>query len=184
MTLPTDNIYPIVTEFEDMEDARQYLLNLVFNLETRDEQIADEINGLIQGSSLVQQENWTPVLMGTTAAGTFTYTNQIGWSFRQGLLTDVWFDILWTAQSGATGNLFIELPYQVASSNGKPFVGPLQTETLSYGAGQTVLNINAIPSTYRGEIWSSGSGNATANIAVASSGHLIGYVRYIGVRDE
>lgn len=184
MTLPTSNIYPAVTTFRAMDDLTKYLRDLVFALEDRDEQLADAINGDIRGNAFTQREQWTPVLKGATTAGTFTYTHQIGWVYRQGLLVDVWFDILWTAQAGAAGNLYVELPYRVAVSAGKPFVGPLQTATIGYGAGQTVLNVNAIPNTFRGEIWSSGSAAATANIAVAAAGQLIGHVRYMGVADE
>lgn len=184
MTLPTTNIYPLVTTFKSMDDLNKYLRDLVFQLEDRDEQIADAINGNIRGNAFTQRENWTPILKGTVTPGTFTYTQQIGWVFRQGLFVDVWFDVIWSASGGAAGNLYVELPYKVAMSGGKPFVGVLQTATIGYGAGQTVLTVNAIPNTFRGEIWSSGSGNATANIAVAAAGQLIGHVRYIGVADE
>lgn len=184
MTLPTSNIYPLVTTFKTMDDIDKYVRDLVFALEDRDEQLADAINGDIRGNAFVQRQNWTPTLKGTGTAGTFTYTHQIGWVLRQGLFTDVWFDILWTANAGSVGNLYVELPYKVAVSSGKPFVGVLQTATINYGAGQTVLTVNAIPNTFRGEIWSSGSTNATANIAVATAGQLIGHVRYIGVADE
>ena len=184
MTLPTGQIYPTVREIKSMDDVNRYFNDLIFALEDRDEQLADAVNGQIRGNAFTQRQQWTPVLKGATTAGTFTYTHQIGWVFRQGLLVDVWFDILWTAQAGAAGNLYVELPYKVATSTGKPFVGPLQTATIGYGAGQTVLNVNAIPSTFRGEIWSSGSAAATANIAVAAAGQLIGHVRYLGVADE
>ena len=184
MTLPTTNVYPLVTTFRSADDINKYLRDLVFALEDRDDQIADAINGEIRGNAFVQRENWTPTLKGATTPGSFTYTQQVGWVFRQGLFTDVWFDIIWTNSGAAAGNLYVELPYRVALSNGKPFVGTLQTSTINYGAGQSVLTINAIPNTYRGEVWSSGSTTATANIAVAAAGQLIGHVRYIGVADE
>lgn len=184
MTLPTSNIYPLMTTFKSMDDVDKYMRDLVFALEDRDEQLADAINGDIRGNAFTQRQNWTPTLKGSTTPGTFTYTQQVGWVQRQGLLVDVWFDIIWTANAGSVGNLYVELPYKVATSSGKPFVGPLQTATINYGAGQTVLTLNAIPGTYRGEIWSSGSTTATANIAVAAAGQLIGHVRYIGVANE
>lgn len=184
MTLPSNNIFPLINDFKSVEDANKYLRDLIFAMQQRDEQIAQAVNGDIRANAFTQRENWTPILKGTSSAGTFTYSYQVGWVLRQGLMTDVWFDILWTANTGATGNLYVELPYKVATSDQKPFVGILQTATLNYGAGQSVLTINAIPGTYRGEIWSSGSTNAMANIAVASAGQLIGHVRYIGVSDE
>lgn len=183
MTLPTSNIYPLITTLKSVDDMSKYLRDLVFALEERDDQLADAINGDIRGNAFTQRENWTPTLNGSTP-GTFTYTQQVGWVFRQGLFVDIWFDIIWTNSGGAAGNLYVDLPYKVAMSDGKPFVGVLQTSTINYGAGQTVLTINTIPSTFRGEIWSSGSTTATANIAVAAAGQLIGHVRYIGVSDE
>lgn len=184
MTLPTSNIYPVISAFNSIEDIDKYIRDLVFTLEDRDEQLADAINGDIRANVFVQRENWTPVLKGTTTEGNFTYTQQVGWVFRQGLIVDAWFDVIWTNAGAAAGNLYVELPYRVAVSGGKPFVGVLQTSTISYGAGKTLLNVNAIPNTFRGEIWSSGSGNATANIAVAGAGQLIGHIRYLGVADE
>lgn len=184
MTLPSNNIYPLVTTFKNVDDASKYIRDLVFALETRDEQLADAINGDIRGNAFTQRQNWTPTLKGSATAGVFTYSQQVGWVLRQGLIVDAWFDIIWTANAGAVGNLYVELPYKAATSSGKPFVGPLQTATINYIAGQTVLTVNAIPGTYRGEIWSSGSTTATANIAVAAAGQLIGHVRYIGVANE
>lgn len=184
MTLSTQNIYPLITTFEKFDDVNKYMRDLIFALENRDTQLAGSINGDIRGNAFSQRQKWTPTLKGTSTEGAFTYTQQVGWVLRQGLIVDVWFDIIWTANISAVGNLYVELPYKVAISDGKPFVGPLQTATIGYGAGQSVLTVNAIPNTYRGEIWSSGSGTATANIAVAGAGQLIGHIRYIGVADE
>jgi len=182
MTLPTRNIYPLPPR--DTEEYLSYLQTLVFGLVTRDEDIADAVNGSTRSSYLTDSDNWTPTLAGTTTAGTFTYSSAIGWVHQQGLLVDCWFDITWTGQSGATGNLYVILPYVVSNSGGIPFVGCLQTSTIAYGAGYTVLNVNAIPETFRGEIWASGTGVSTTNIAVASSGRLIGNIRYMTVVTE
>ena len=184
MTIPSNIIFPLRVDFNNLEDINRYLADLTFELQRMYEQIAQAVNGDILTSDGVQREQWTPILKGTGVAGTFTYTHQIGLVLRQGLLTDVWFDVLWTASGAAAGNLYIELPYQVANIAQKPFSATLQTATIAYGAGQSVLSINAIPDTFRGEIWSSGSGNPTANIAVAAAGQLIGHVRYLGVEDE
>lgn len=183
MTLPTDIILPQTKDYKDMEGNDALLNDLIFDLQNMYEQLANGINGTIRNYADVDSSQWVPTIDGTTGAGATTYMNQIGWVFRQGIITEVWFDIKWSATT-ATGNLFVDLPYIVTKSNQKPFVGVLQTATIAYGVGQTVLTCNAIPSTYRLEIWSSGSGNATANIAVAAAGQLIGHCRYIGVSDE
>lgn len=184
MTLPSNIIFPLRGDFSDLNDINRYLRDLTFQLQRMYEDIASEVNGDIKASVYTQREKWTPVLDGATTSGTFTYANQIGWVYRQGLLTDIWFDIEWTAAGTAAGNLTLALPYKVAKSNGMPFSSALQTSTIAYGAGKTVLSINAIPDSYVAEIWGSGSGVATANISVAASGRLIGHLRYLGVQDE
>lgn len=180
MTLPSSIILPLKSDYRAEETDAKYFRDLNFSLVRMYESVAQAVNGSIRNNALTGQEKWTPTLNGATTSGTFTYTNQIGWVLRQGVLVDIWFDITWSAAGTAAGNLYIELPYRVAISSQKPFVGPLQTATIAYGAGQSVLTINGIPNTYRGEIWSSGSGNAMANIAVAAAGQLIGHLRYIG----
>lgn len=184
MTLPSNIIFPLRVDFNDLADVDRYLGDLTFELQRMYENLAQGINGDIRGSAFTQRNRWTPVLKGTTVEGTFTYTHQIGWTLRQGIIVDSWFDIEWTDSGAATGNLFIELPYEVANSEEKPFSSALQTSTIDYGAGRTILSINAIPNTFRGEIWSSGSTVATANVVVAAVGQLIGYVRYIGKANE
>lgn len=64
-----------------------------------------------------------------------------------------------------------------------PFVGVLQPSNIGFGGGVNLV-INGIPNTYRGEIWSIGTGAVTANLAVPASGCLIGQLKYIGLADE
>ncbi len=184
MTLPSNIIFPLRVDFNQIEDIDRYLRDLTFELQRMYEKLAQGVNGNIRASAFTQRNQWVPNLEGTTTSGTFTYVRQIGWALRQGLITDAWFDIEWSAQAGAAGNLLIVLPYRVARSDGMPFSEALQTSTIGYGAGKTVLSINAIPNTFRGEIWSSGSGAVTANVAVAAAGRLIGHIRYLGVANE
>ena len=184
MTLPSNIIFPLRKDLADPKDMERYLGDLTFELQRMYENLAQGINGDIRGSAFTQRELWTPVLAGTTVAGTFTYNHQIGWVLRRGLFVDVWFDISWSSAGAATGNLFVELPYEVANSAEKPFSTVLQTSTIAYGAGKTLLSINAIPNTFRGEIWSSGSGVVTSNVVVAAAGQLIGYITYMGKGDE
>ena len=141
--------------------------------------IVQNVNGDIR--------NFTAKVSGTTSAGVGTYDHQIGWYLRQGLMVDVWFDVEWTAHTG-TGNLFLNLPYKVfntrsPTATNKPFVGVLQPDTVTFATGSAAV-INAIPNTFRGEIWEYGSGVATANIALAGTGEIIGHIRYVGTEFE
>lgn len=183
MTLPTDIILPLPRDYKDALNPDAYNNDLVFDLQNMYEQLANQINGTIRNYADVDSSEWIPTLSGTTAVGATTYTHQIGWVFRQGIITEVWFDIAWSATT-ATGNLFVDLPYLVTKSDQKPFVGVLQPSSIAYGAGKTDLVCNAIPSTYRLEIWTTGTGVPTSNLAVVASGQLIGHCRYIGVSDE
>lgn len=188
MTIPSDLQLPIHSDkitSTNPKDLENYMRELVRSLERSYEQIAQGINGNIKGSSYYENEKWIPVVKDTANAGTtFTYDHQIGWVFRQGIFTDCWFDVEWTAASGATsGNMYVELPYQVAVTEQKPFVGVVQPSVFTFTGG-TECVINAISDTYRGEIWNCGNGFTTANQKSRAAGHLIGHIRYIGKADE
>jgi len=176
--LPTKN------EFSDKKEVDNYITEMVYELQDMYNELTENVDGSIKSSFYQQKELWTPVLNGTTVSGTFTYTNQIGWVFRQGLLVDVWGDLAWTAAGTATGNLYVELPYKVANTTGSPFVGASQISNLALGAGNTSLFIDAITDTYRGEFFQCGSGIANTNLTVQPSGNIKFHVRYLGVQNE
>ena len=182
MTLPAQIILPLRADYGDSEDMDRYFRDLVYKLQDMYESIVENVNGSIRNYADTDNSKWTPTLDGTVT-GTFTYTKQVGWSIRQGIYTELFFDIEWSATT-AGGNLYVELPYIVTISDGMPFVGVIQPSSIAFGGGKTNLVINAIPDTYRGEIWAIGTGAATANLAVTASGRLIGHLRYIGVSDE
>lgn len=181
MTLPEQLQLPLDEELiksTEAEDHYEYLSRLVIRLQDMYEDLVDVINGDI--------EEFTPTLKDTDTDATYTYTNQSGWYLRQGLLVDFWFDVEWSAIATGTptGNLYIELPYQVFFANQMPFSNALQTSTVDY-AGGSILSINAIPSTFRGEIWTSTSAATTANISAnTTAGRLMGHIRYVGDLNE
>ena len=193
MTLPTEWYFPPASpkntatpmantakNTANSEDAGDFLdsLKAMYN------QLALAINGQQKRSTDPGSYAWVPILAGTTTAGTFTYTQQVGFAQRTGIMTECWFDIIWTAQAGAAGNLYVQLPYQVTKSAGIPFCGTIQVSDLAFPAGTTYLTCTAVPSTYQLQIWASGDGVTTTNVPVAASGRLLGYVRYIGVQES
>ena len=181
MTLPSDIFFQKPEDFE--EDPKKFFNDFIFQLQNMYEKVAQNVNGTIRNYADSDSSQWTPTLSGTTSAGSFTYAHQYGWVLRQGLVTDIWFDIEFSATT-ATGSLYVELPYIVTKSLGKPFVGTVQSSTLSYGASYSNIHCNAIPSTYRLEIWVSGTTVVTANLGVQPVGEIIGHCRYIGIDDE
>lgn len=182
MSLPSDIVLPLPGDKKKDEDADNYLKDLIFELQGMYEMIANNVNGNIRNNVEVDGSEWIPIMKGTTSSGTFTYTNQTGWSLRRGIITDVWGDVSWNATT-ATGNLYVELPYLVAKSDNMPFVGTCQTSGFAYTAG-TYLTLNAIASTFRGEFWTCGNGLTTGNQSIFSSGRVIFHIRYIGQSDD
>jgi len=182
MTLPTTIILPLRVDTKETKDVDRYLDDLVFELQNIYEDIAENVNGFIRNEADVDDTQWIPTLNGSTP-GLFTYVHQYGWAIRQGIYTELFFDIEWSMTTAAN-NLYIELPYKVITTNGMPFVGILQTSNIAFGAGVTNLLMNAISNTYRGEIWTMGSGIASANFSVVGSGRMMGNIKYIGQEDE
>ena len=85
-----------------------------------------------------------------------------------------------------TGNLYVDLPYKVAkvsTASTMPFVGIIQPSSITYTGG-TEMVINAIPDTFRGELWNTGSAFPTANQTISATGRLIGHLRYLGTTLE
>lgn len=189
MTLPTNIILPIHTDRIESGDPKKlsdYIRDLIFELETMYENIADAVNGNIRADYDLTRAAWTPILRGSTTAGTFTYDHQVGYSLRRGILNDIWFDIQWTASGGAAGNLILDLPYQaatVSTASTRPFIGIVQSSNISFTSGTDIV-ISASPDTFDGEFWNYGDGVATGQQTVVSSGQVFGHIRYIGKQNE
>jgi hypothetical protein len=182
MSLISDIDLPLPKDFKSKE-GDEYLTTLVTSLQEMYQKVAQNVNGQIRNSALVDSSQWTPEIFGETVAGTTTYTLQFGYSLRQGLITDVWYDVMWSATT-ATGPLYIELPYLVAKASGAPFNGSVHPSEITFSAGATFLIGTAIPDTYKLQLWQCGSGFHSVPLAVPASGHIMGWIRYIGVADE
>lgn len=150
---------------------------LVAQLQSVYNQIAIGVNGDIRP--------WEPVVYGATTAGTTTYSHRSGWSFRRGLLVQLWMDVSWSAGTG-TGNLAIELPYKVSASDNQPFVGFIENRSsaISFTGGYTYLSWRAEEDSFQSTIRENGSGVDSQALSFQSSGRLIGNISYIGQLDE
>lgn len=187
MTIPPTTILPLHTQdiaTGKPEDLENYFRELVFKLTTDYEAIADSVNGLVQYSTADEPTlQWEPELFGTTSPGTATYTTQIGWAVRVGQLVDVFFEIEWSGHTG-TGNLYLELPYDVvgdlAGTDTAPFVGSVIPDGITFAGGRTAAAIQAVSDTTRGEFMIYGSGLTSENLAVPAAGRIQGTLRYIG----
>ncbi len=187
MTLPINSILPLHSEKIKAggDDLDKYIRELVFTLQRQYEDVAQAVNGDFRRDVDEGNRKFQPTIKDTAKPGTtFTYDHQVGIVLRTGILVDLWFDVEWIANSGdITGNMFLELPYKVAITKEKPFVGVLQASVFTYTGG-TECVINAQSNTFRGEIWNTGDGFPTANQGSVAAGHLIGNLRYVGQQIE
>ena len=176
MTLPLNIILPEPEDFA--KDSQGYVDVLVTRLEEMYESIARSFNGSIRSELNAGSNKWTPTLSSSTA-GTFTYTNQAGSTYRQGTLVDVWGFVQWSTTT-ASGTLQIDLPYKVALTNSLlTFVGNCTPSGIAFASG-TSCNIAAVQNTYYANIQTYGSGAASAILNVPASGTLTYHLRYLG----
>ena len=194
MTIPDIIIFPEYPPdgIADPSGAVNHNQAMVRALTRSYEDIANGINGSLKNSIQGADKPFIPTVSGTTVAAgaSVTYSgggHQFGWVLRQGIYVDVWYDVSWTAAVGHTGTLYVDLPYQVATQTSstpteKPFVGSVQCSNITFTGSYCVCN--AIPDSRRCEIWTVGSGIATAGVAFDTVGQVIGHVRYVGKQIE
>lgn len=179
MTVP--NTYTLSDVPDNPEQYGEFLKDLKEDIEKQYSKLADGINGSFQWDEGPATEKFQPRVLGTTAEGQATYSNRFGWSYRQGVLVDIWCDVSWTAHTG-TGKLFIEMPYEALNLSGTPFVGSVQADDITITGDNLVANV--IPGSFRCEIWENVSGASSEQIDIASAGRLIVNVRYIAREAE
>lgn len=181
---PLGSKNPITSSINSPQPTNPSFSELKDNAYNSSKNTSNSVNCNIKSSYYVGKEKWTPVLSGTTTAGSFTYNRQIGWVSREGLVVDVWADMIWTSSGTAAGRLAIDLPYKVAKSGVWPFMGAVQTSTFGYGAGNTCLSILVEPDTFKGYFWGYGPSVVSTQLAVPAAGQIIFHIRYLGVQSE
>ena len=181
MTLPTNVTLPLSTA-EIMsgkpEDLYNYMRRFVYNISQQIQQTNQALNGsttLINSDSLPAYS----FILGSTTSGTATYTNPVIWVRRLNLMVFAWFDISWVGHTG-TGNLLVQLPYYSLNSIASPFVGVIEPDNMTFGAGYTYLTGNLLPNTNTIEIHQCGSGKAEVVLPISAIGHLRGSITYAG----
>jgi hypothetical protein len=165
-------------------DPTKYLKDLVFELETMYETTTQNVNGTFRNNLDVDGSQYIPTLKGGTVEGTFTYSRQSAYVLRQGLMTDVWYDIIWSTIGGATGQLRMNLPYKSTPHLGLFFSGVAYMDNANFGAGKTYVVGATVNGTFDLSYQSYGSLTTTGAISVYANGRVGGHVRYIGVDDE
>lgn len=154
--IPFDRIIPM-----DWERAHE-------DLEEMYRVIATAING--------SQNEWTPTVDGSTT-GAGTYTTQTGYYYRQGLLVDCWWHVIWSAHTGAN-DLRIALPFTIKNS-ADVWVGEVIGNSLAYPGGETQALLKGINNTKYAEVIATADGAASAKVQIANTGDLICHLRFI-----
>ena len=163
------------------EDLQDYFQTLIDTLQKQYEMVAQAINGDIRNNIDQSSRAFIPTASGSTTAGIGTYTRQVAWVLRQGLMVDFWFDLIWTAHTG-TGVLQIDLPYQCIKSSGTPFVNTVSGQSFTFSGHVTGIVLSASRSL---RIQDNRSGTTIVNISVPAGPTTIrGQIRYIGVETE
>ena len=184
MTLPITYTLPQLNETESPEQVTSYLHDLNYELQNMYQQTAQNVNGYFRNNFDVDGSQYIPTLKGFTTPGTFTYTRQAAYVYRQGLMVDVWYNVIWTSIGGATGELRLNLPYK---SNPHPtlfFTGVCYMDNADFGPGRTYAIGATVNDTFDLSFQGYGPLVTTAAINVYPNGRVGGHVRYIGVEDE
>jgi hypothetical protein len=182
MTIPSNIILPMPP------DGDEYLRELIYRLQDMYEQLATNANGTYlyanaDTTTSIFQGVWIPILKGISTTMSFTYTQQIGYCVRKGLIVNAFFDVSWSGSSGTPSDVYLELPYKVRKSNGYPFICPLIVDSTVF-AGNYVVGV-AVPDTYRLEVWDVVTAGSSARITLPTGGgRIAGSITYIGQEDE
>jgi len=179
LTLPLDIILPEPQDFKI--DSDRFLDDLVTRLQDMYEDIATSFNGSYRSNASSQGSTWTPTLSGSTS-GSFTYTSQKSWLFRQGIMCDVWGYIAWSSTT-ASGTLQVDLPYKVTLCDAPlTFTGACSLSGVTFSGSS--VTINAVSNSYYANVTTFGTGVSSSLLSVPPSGAITYGVRYIGVADE
>jgi hypothetical protein len=114
--------------------------------------------------------SFTPTIVGSTTAGTGTYSSQVGHYTRMGNMVSFTLQLVWSAHTG-TGNLRVAgLPFTSQDTSGLEYVFPVSTNgQLTYTDGDTLLSRMEKNSTQLLVQTEDGAGNYN-NVTMASNG--------------
>lgn len=130
--------------------------------------------------SYLASVSWTPVIKGSTAAGTGTYTGQVGKYTRIGNIVWLSFALTWTAHTG-TGNMrMASLPVTPDNTAGLRPVGSVQSASITYPAGITYIYPVIAGDASSTDIFIQGSGDnvGATDILMDTAGSIVGSIVY------
>jgi hypothetical protein len=98
---------------------------------------------------------WTPTVIGTTSAGTATYSVQIGQYVQTGTIVIAMLFLTWTGHTG-TGNMTVSLPMAATALTSIRFSVPVWLDSIAFTgahvqgqivAGNDAINLEAVAAT-------------------------------------
>jgi hypothetical protein len=125
-----------------------------------------------------EEGTWTPTVIGTTVAGTATYTTQLGRYTKIGNIVNLYFAVNWSSGTG-TGNLRISgLPFSAINGTNSSYfpTGMLAGNSLTFSVNTpyiSVVNNSALI-----DVGQMSSGATNVKVAYDSSANINGSITY------
>lgn len=122
------------------------------------------------GNEVVQYGSWTPTIIGSSTAGTQTYSVQVGRYIKIGQLVIVWGVVTITAKDAAiAGNVLLGgLPFTSSNVSNLLPIGVFFGHGLTLTASYTQVAAQILVNDVAAEIAQMGSAQSIANITVAN----------------
>ena len=116
---------------------------------------------------------WTPIIQGSSTAGTGSYSVQNGQCHKVGSLVTVTATVIWSSHTGIGNMLIAGLPFTVRAlgSNYVP-QGILNTVNITWPSGSLTIQGEFAQGTTRVNCVGSRSGNPNSFITMSSSGTI------------
>lgn len=124
---------------------------------------------LAYGSAYVES-TYTPTYTGGTAAGTTTYSTQVGFYTRIGRVVVFNGIVVWTAATG-TGDVHVSLPFTATNTTNMRYSGAVRTDSITFANGSVQMLIN--PNTDYFLMYSPATNAAPTALAVEAAGNLV-----------
>lgn len=120
--------------------------------------------------------SYAPTIIGSTTAGTGTYTKQGGWYTKIGDMLFVFIDLVWTAHTG-TGNMLVRLPLTVSNLTDFEAYGNLNTVNIAQPGGCQDFTVEFLAGTTTARPIGIRSNNTNVPYAIDTAGeiHMSGF---------
>jgi len=126
-----------------------------------------------------EEGTFTPTVIGTTTAGTGTYTNQVGRYTKIGNLVTIQVYLSWTAHTG-TGNMrFGNFPFNTASDAGSLSAAAIgYVNNIALTAGNILTAFTSVSNSFIAVYQTPVGGGASTEVPIDTSGDIVFTLTY------